>query len=266
MKVRLARQKNCHKGENGRLLIVAGSNVYTGSPVFNAMAALKSGIDIVKIITLRRPAEIAASFKPDIITIPVKKYDNKALKIILEESKRHDALLIGGGLERSKGCYRFIRKVIASVDIPMIIDAEAIRALGYYYNVLEGKEFVLTPHANEFLAFTGEEGNFVSVREWAEKVKGVILLKGSQDLISDGTKVVANKTGNPYMAKGGFGDVLAGICAGLVSRKVGLFESACLAAYVNGKAGDLLFNDKGPGMIASEIFDYIPKVLIRKKE
>ncbi|NIQ17392.1 MAG: bifunctional ADP-dependent NAD(P)H-hydrate dehydratase/NAD(P)H-hydrate epimerase, partial [Candidatus Aenigmarchaeota archaeon] len=130
-----------------------------------------------------------------------------------------------------------------------------------------GKNFVLTPHAYEFYHISGKrpKHDILSraklVENFAKKIGSTILLKGAVDIISDGKQTAMNKTGNPYMTTGGTGDVLTGVCGGLLAQGVSQFKAACASAYITGKAGDLAANEKGSGLLATDIIEKIPEVV-----
>ncbi len=258
----------CHKGEFGYVLIVGGGRVYSGSPIFNAISALRSGADLTMIITNRRAADIAANFSPDIIARPLDRdLDIKHTGKIISLSKKFDSLIIGGGLPRDDKSYKAIKELIKKIDLPMVIDAEAIRVVTENKEILKNKKVILTPHTKEFRILTGEKAEpdikdrKEKVKKWAKKIGAVILLKGNIDVISDGEEVFLNETGSPFMTKGGFGDTLAGICGAILARKIDLLESARVAAFINGKAGEMAAEIYGEGLMASDIFKFISKAI-----
>jgi len=257
-----------HKGDFGYVLIVSGSEVYSGPPVFNAVAALRAGADLVNVVGHRRAMDIAATFAPDIIAYPLdSELSLKHVKKIIELSKNFDSLIIGGGLKRDGKTYAAIREIIRQAKLPMVIDAEAVRAIAKNHNILKGKNAVLTPHSEEFRILTGEKvkseinDRKIKIKKWAKILGTTILLKGHIDIISDGQKAVLNKTGSPYMTKGGFGDTLSGICGALLARRLRPFAAATAAAYINGCAGELAAKEYGEGVLASDILCYITKVI-----
>ncbi|MCD6590377.1 MAG: NAD(P)H-hydrate dehydratase [Candidatus Aenigmarchaeota archaeon] len=263
------RPKWSHKGDFGKLLIIGGSKVYTGAPAlaaYSAIAALRSGADIAYVIAPRRAADVIASFSPNLIAEPVGgEYFTKGhLKHVLEVSKKFDAISIGSGLGMRKETQDFVLKFLGKVKKPCVIDADAIKALK---KRRLGKNFVLTPHSYEFYAFSGEKPTYdilnraKMVKKFAKRLDATILLKGAIDIISDGSKVATNKTGNPYMTTGGTGDVLTGVCGGLLAQGVLPFEAACASAYITGKAGDFAAKEKGPGLLATDIIEKIPYVI-----
>jgi NAD(P)H-hydrate epimerase len=261
-----------HKGQFGRLLIVAGSKVHTGSPVFNGMAAMRSGCDLVTIATPWRSADVCANFAPDLITYPLNgDYLSKIhIKEILGLLSDKTALLIGGGLGRDKSVFEAILEIIKAVEIPCVLDAEALRALAGNLNILKGKKAILTPHANEFETLSQEkvsgdiEERKLKAKKFAQEHGVILVLKGHFDVVTDGMLTSINGTGSTLMTKGGFGDTLAGICAGILARGVSLFESASAGTYINGRAGQLACEKYGESVLASDIFEFIPQVIAPK--
>ncbi|MBI4272679.1 NAD(P)H-hydrate dehydratase [Candidatus Uhrbacteria bacterium] len=256
-----------HKGNFGTVLIIGGSARLTGSPTFNAMAALRAGADLAYLIGHPRAMDVASQYAPDLITEPLKsEFIFSSVPHALRRAKGVDAVIIGGSLARTPQTYQAIRNFLSRCVCPMSIDAEAIRALGKNQKILSNKSAILTPHADEFYALTGERvlptvgDRKEKVQRWAKKLGTVILLKGSVDVVSDGTRTHLNRTGTAYMTKGGFGDTLAGICGAILARGIDPFNAACAAAYINGKAGEYASKKYGEGTLASDIFKEIPKV------
>jgi NAD(P)H-hydrate epimerase len=263
------RPKWSHKGDFGRLLIIGGSKTYTGAPALaalGAMSALRAGVDLVLIAAPARAADIIARFSPNLITEPFEGdyFTTKHLKSALALAKKFDAVSIGSGLGTEKETGDFVKKFVSKVKKPCVIDADAIKVLKK--KRLIGK-FVLTPHAYEFSHISGEKPKYdiISraklVKKVAKNMGATILLKGAVDIISDGKQTAMNKTGNPYMTTGGTGDVLTGVCGGLLAQKVPPFKAACASAYMTGKAGDFAAKEKGPGLIATDIIEKIPEVV-----
>jgi NAD(P)H-hydrate epimerase len=265
------REKWSHKGDFGSLLVIGGSKRYSGSPTFNALSAYRSGVDLVTIAAPRRAADIIASFSPDLITYPLEgDYLNEShLDDIFLLAQNSDAVAIGGGLERNEETLTTVKKILKGLTLPCVIDADAIHAVATDKKLLR-ENFIVTPHSNEFYVLTGkkpepdEKKRITLVKEEASKMGCIIALKGHVDVISDGKKIMINKTGNPLMTKGGTGDTLTGICGALLARKVNPFEAACAACYINGLAGDLTAKKFGEGLMASDLINEIPNVIKRK--
>jgi NAD(P)H-hydrate epimerase len=268
VKIYKKRNKEVHKYDFGALLVIGGSRVYSGSPAFNALAALRSGVDIVEIAAPERSANIIASFEPDLITYPLKGdyFSRKHLKEIFKITKNKNACVIGGGLGRKKETFRAVQEFLKKIDLPCVIDADAIYAVAEKKNCLKNN-FILTPHAYEFYILSGEkvekdiEKRKKQVKRIARELGSIILLKGYVDVISDGKKIYLNKTGSPYMTKGGTGDTLAGICGALLARNMKPVDAARLSAYINGKAGELASKKYKESLLASDLIEEIPKVI-----
>jgi len=257
-----------HKGQAGKLLIIGGSLRYSGSPALVALAAIRSGADLTLVAAPKRAADIIASMQPDLITEPLHcnhlcMHDTKHLTKLM---KWADAIVIGGGLDRKKTTYETIRNLLRKTEKPCVLDAEALRAVAGYPSLIR-RNFILTPHENEFEALGGGRPHR-NIKErsrhvggLSDRLKTTILLKGNVDVVSDGKRTALNRTGSPYMTKGGTGDVLAGICGALLARKKEPFEAAGAAAWINGSAGQLASRKIGPGFFVSEMLDFIPKVI-----
>jgi NAD(P)H-hydrate epimerase len=257
-----------YKGQFGRVLVISGSKRYSGSPIFNAMAALRSGADLVTVVGYERAVNIVAGYSPDIITYPLSAELNlEHVSEIFPLSKDFNSLVVGCGLNRDREAYKAVREIIRKTDLPLVIDAEAIRAVSEQVKILKNKKAVLTPHAEEFRILTREKvkpeinDRKEKVEKWAKKLGVVILLKGHVDIISDGSETALNKTGSPFMTKGGFGDTLSGICGALLARGIKPFEAAKAAAYINGRAGRLASKKYGESILASDVFEFLPKVV-----
>jgi len=268
-KIYLPRPDWSHKGNFGHVLVIGGSRKYSGSPAFAALAAYRSGSDLVTIAAPERAANTIATFSPDMITEPLDgDYLNpKHLKPILEIAKSADSVVIGGGIERRPETFSLVHSLLTSVKIPCVIDADAVQAVVNSPVILFGRPFVITPHQREFQALTREDPTLEInhrteiVKLFAQRLRTTILLKGHTDIISDGEKTFHNNTGNPNMTKGGTGDTLAGICGAILGMKFDPLTAACAAAYINGAAGDLASKEKGPGLLASDLLDKIPLVI-----
>ncbi len=269
-KIYKKREKWCHKYDFGNLLIIGGSKLYSGSIIFNALAAYRAGCDVVTIVAPERAANIAASYLPEIIAYPLncEYFSLKVLDEVLEFVKGKDAIVIGGGMTKRDEVIEFIIEFLKRINLPCVIDADAIYAVSKDLKILKEK-FVLTPHAYEFYLLSKEkvENNIKDrikkVKEFINKsnVKSVLVLKGYIDIIAQKNKIALNKTGSVYMTKGGTGDTLAGILGALLARKVDPFLAACAACYINGKAGELAAKKYGESMLASDLINEIHNVI-----
>lgn len=257
-----------HKGQNGRLLVIAGGP-YTGAPALVGFGALGIGVDLVHIATPALAATVVASYSPTFIVHPLVGHRllREDLRQIQEITSRVDAVAIGPGLGDVEGTLDAIREIVRSLSIPIVIDADAIKAVGADPRCLAGKKAVLTPHSREFQTLTGKslpdppEERAGIVRDAAELLGATILLKGPVDIVSDGARLKFNYTGNPGMTVGGTGDVLCGVTAGLIAKGMSPFDAARLAAFANGAAGDLAFEDKSYGLTSVDVADNLGRVL-----
>lgn len=257
-----------HKGDYGYVLVIGGSHTYSGSPIFNAVGALRAGADCVFVRGHSRAMDIAAAYTPDLITIPFPgEFNVVAAREVMNELSRYQALVIGCGLERNEETFVAIRTLVEKCDIPMVLDAEAIRAIAGHTEILKGKKVVLTPNSEEFRILTDEEvwadeeDRKKKVKTWAHKLGVIVHLKGHFDIASDGDRVLVNVAGTANMTKGGFGDVLAGITGGLLARGVEPLHAAFISAYLNGRAEELALEKFGEGVLASDILPYIPQAI-----
>ena len=271
------RSKDSKKYDFGLLIVIGGSDFYSGSPALSAMAAFKSGVDMVRIIAPKRAADIIAGFSPNFAAYPLEGnwLTKKHLATLLsmtesakEVSRGNTAVVIGGGMGRSPETQEAILEYLSQVSVPVVIDADAIHALGKKPEIVAGKPFLITPHTYEFFILTGreiyklsEEEKINAVKEEAARLQVTILSKGPIDIISDGNEVALNKTGSPLMTVGGMGDTLAGIAGALIARGVSVFDTACAAAYINGLAGASAGKKLGESVMATDLIDEISNVL-----
>ena len=271
------RPTGAHKYNFGHLLVIGGSKLYSGSPAFAALAAYRAGVDLVTVVAPRRAADTIASFSPDLITYPIENdfFTPDHLSEVENFLENKDAVVIGGGMGREFETLEFIRRFLARLELPAVIDADALHAVegksayqeSAEASMFEERNFILTPHAYEFYVLTGrrlpedEAERIEIVKEAAAGLETIILEKGNPDIISDGTRIAVNRTGNPFMTVGGTGDTLAGICGAYLAFGLDPFTAACAGAYVNGRAGDLTTEDLGPSLLASDLLDYIPQAI-----
>jgi NAD(P)H-hydrate epimerase len=261
-------KKDSHKGDNGRLLIIGGGP-YSGAPALAGLAAYRMGVDLVHIATPKKTYKIIASYSPNFIVhkLSDKILVNDDLEEVLSLLDRIDAVIVGCGIGDHPDTSSAVINFIKVCEKPMVIDADAIKAVSNELGILKGKTGVITPHAREFQILTGvkvspdlnERGK--QVRDFAHKTGFTVLLKGEMDMISDGQYLKLNKTGNPAMSVGGTGDVLAGLVGGMLSKGESPFSSARIGAFTNGTAGDMAFRDLGYSMMATDIINKVPIVL-----
>lgn len=242
-------QKDSHKGQNGSVLIVGSNPDYIGAVVFAARAALSRRIDLVYIIAPESSAAIIKQYSPEFIVRGVRGdvLSMDAYDEIMELEKRVDAILIGSGSGTSQETGELFRKILANVEKPVVVDADALKVI----NTDDlSQNTVVTPHAHEFKELFSLdvpeklEDKVELLTELSEKHGCQILLKGIIDVITSSDDYKLNRTGNQGMTKGGTGDLLAGLTLAL-STKVSTFEAAYLASFILGSACDKLLEEKG---------------------
>lgn len=271
------RPKEVKKYDFGLMVVIGGSDFYSGSPALSALAGFRAGVDMVKILAPKRAADIISSFSPNLAAYPLegKWLNREHLADLLSNveaaravSSGKTSVVIGGGMGRTEETQEVILEFLSQVSVPVVIDADAIHAVGKKPEAISGKNFLITPHSYEFFVLTGkkvyqlpESEKIKIVQEEAQRLGATILLKGATDIISDGEEVALNKTGTPYMTKGGTGDSLAGICGALMARGLDAFTAAQAAAYINGKAGEIASSKLKEGMLATDLIDAIPEAI-----
>jgi len=265
------------KYDFGLVLVIGGGEFYTGSPALSAMAAFQAGCDMTIVFSPKRAADIVASFSPDLAAFPLEgdHLEEKHLPTLLAQteaakavSRGNVAVVIGGGAGRSEETQKTIFDYLSQIDIPAVIDASAIHAIGERPEMIKGKPFLITPHTFEFFVLTKREIYQLSyeekvkaVQEEAARLETTIFLKEKPDIISDGKEVALNRSGSPYMSVGGTGDVLAGVCGALLSRGISPFLAAQAAAYINGRAGEKAAEKFKEGLLATSVISEIASVL-----
>jgi hydroxyethylthiazole kinase-like uncharacterized protein yjeF len=266
------RSPEAHKGEFGRLLVIGGSETFSGAPTLVAMAAYRTGTDLVFVAAPEKTAIAISSVSPNLITLklPGENLSSSHIRLLREHLERASALAIGPGLGMNRQTVLAVRRIVALAiqrRKPMLLDADALKALGVIRKRMFDGSTVVTPHAGEFQAISGKAPSRDSkmrseeVREFASRSGAIVVLKGHTDVISDGVRLKLNNTGNPGMTVGGTGDVLSGLVAGLMAQGVDSFRAAVAGAFVNGAAGDLAEEEYGDHLVPTDILEHIPKIL-----
>ena len=256
------RGRETNKNDYGRVLAVCGAEGYTGAAYFAAQSAVRTGSGIVTLCVPKQIYPILAVKLNEPVIVP---YDPERPGI-LERAARADALLIGCGLGQSPAMKCLVPELISCAGCPTVIDADGINALAGHIDVLRSasQPLILTPHAGEFARLTGMEPTPAFAAAFAADTGTTVLLKGYHSTIHtpDGGsfRVMA---GNPGMAKGGSGDVLAGCILSLLGQRVlPVTESVCAAAYLHSRAGDLCASALGEyGMTPTDLIAFLPEAL-----
>jgi len=329
------RQENSHKGDYGKVLIIAGSENMIGAPALAALAALRTGSGLCRIATVKEALPFVLGICPCATGYPINPRDIKGL---LEFAEQHDAVAVGPGLGIGTTTKRIVLELLERHSGPLVFDADALNVL----STLEASEWpkrrdwgnvVLTPHMGEFMRLMAavmkrggtlgtaaaealdpakqeaatpagpkslvtedddapstadgvpldlpeEESvqTLVAAPQTAPVPEGpdrsalaellsrgtgcVVLLKGHNTIVADGTRIAVNQTGNPAMATGGSGDVLTGVIASLLGQGFATPQAALLGAHIHGRAGDLAAEAIGPaGLLATDIIQMLPKAI-----
>src|SRR6266567_3283358 len=265
------RPATAHKGDYGRLLIIGGSENFTGAPAFSALAATKCGTDLVYVASPAKTAEIIASYSPDLITIKLSgdHLNPRALPELVKWTTTADALVLGPGIGLHDETVDAVKKLITEAgeqNKPMVLDADALKIFGRRKRRLKTPT-VMTPHAGEFAAVAQRKpGDSLELKveaavQLAKEVEATVVLKANIDIIADTNRLRLNKTGNPYMTVGGTGDILTGIIGAFLSQKADPFRAAVAGAFLNGLAGDMLMKEKGPTVTPLALVDHIPRAI-----
>ena len=264
------RDPYAHKGKFGKLLLLCGSRGYTGAAALAVMGALRSGAGLVFLGVPESIYAIEAVKLTEAIVFPLPDEGGKlsaaAIPEILERLPKLDAVLIGPGLGQSEGTTEVAKAVLQSFAGPVVVDADGINVLSRHKDILRGRTAptILTPHDGEFARLGGviSDDRTASARTLAGDLGSIVLLKGHETVITDGEIVYVNHTGNPGMAVGGSGDVLAGIIVSLLGQGIKPLEAAACGAWLHGAAGDRCADKLGQyGMLPSDMVEALPRLL-----
>ncbi len=267
-----SRPTRSHKGDFGRLLIIAGSRGMTGAAVLSAYSALRTGAGIVTLATAHTERAVAASFYPEIITEALESEDgiisSSAIDKILCLAQGKDAIVFGPGLGKSAHILTILQSLLTSYSGTLVIDADGLNALSQNIEILKNRtcKLILTPHPGEMARLTDKPTSFIQknrlevAREFSQKHKLCLVLKGNETIVAreDGTFFL-NPTGGPGMATAGTGDVLAGTIAALSGQGLSPFDAAKLGVFLHGLAGDeAAARLGGHGIIATDVANELP--------
>ena len=259
-----------HKGNFGKLLLLCGSRRYTGAAFFAAMGALRSGAGLVFLGVPESIYGIEAVKLNEPVIFPLPDAGGRlsadAVPEILTRLPQMDAALVGPGLGQSEGTLAVVRAVLENAQCPVVVDADGINVLSAHRDLLRGRKLptILTPHDGEFARLGGVigEDRMSAAAALAEELGCVVLLKGHETCITDGTDGYLNPTGNPGMAVGGSGDVLAGVITALLGAGLPPLEAAACGAWLHGAAGDRCAAELGQyGMLPTDMLSALPRLM-----
>ena len=259
-----------HKGSFGKVLLLCGSRGYTGAAYLAAMGALRSGAGLVFLGVPEGIYEIEAIKLNEPVVFPLPDREGKlsslGLPEILDRVKKMDAVLLGPGLGQSEGVFRIVKAVLETAACPIVLDADGINVLAGHRDILRGRTYptILTPHDGEFARIGGPVGEdrMASAAALAGDLGCIVLLKGHRTCVTDGMEYYLNSTGNPGMATGGCGDVLAGMIVSLLGQGIEPVKAAACAAWLHGAAGDVCAQKLGQyGMLPTDMLEELPRLM-----
>ena len=263
------RPPGSHKGQNGRVLVVGGSNVYHGAPILASLAALRSGADLVYTAVPSANAAATRSASPDLIVVPMadQKLTRGAARKLLGHvpAGLHSAAVGMGIAVRDRGALSLLARSLLDADAGLVLDGGAL--LPEVLKPIAGSRTVVTPHQGEFRRLFGEDApqgaaeRIAAVARMARRHEIAVLLKGPTDIVSDGERTFVHRGGVPAMTVGGTGDVLSGLLAGLLARSRRPAEAAAAAVFFNGLAGKALQKAMGTHIVASDLLGKIPAAM-----
>jgi len=264
------RKQDAHKGNFGRVLLLCGSVGYTGAAAMAAMAAARCGSGLVYLGVPQSVYPILAAKLDVPMVFPLPDdggmFSSAAVTEILKRLPQMDAVLIGPGIGQSDGTHSCVRAVLENARCPVVVDADGINVLRHHIDILRESTcpVIVTPHPGEFVRLGGSAvlPREEAAKKLSQELNCICVLKGSGTVVTDGTAVFVNTTGNPGMAVGGSGDVLAGMLTSFVGQGVSPLEAAKLAVYLHGKAGDLCAETLGQyAMLPTDMIDTLCRLL-----
>jgi ADP-dependent NAD(P)H-hydrate dehydratase len=264
------RARNAHKGDFGKILVVAGGVGMSGAAALVGKAALRTGSGLVRVAVPKSILPIVASLEPCYTTIPLAEDDKgriagKAINAILDAAADNDVLAFGPGVGITRGVSTVLAMLLEQSGLKLVVDADGLNNLAKlkdWPSKCKAK-LILTPHPGEMKRLWDSlfrtplpiDRNEQAV-ELSQKINAVVVLKGAGTIVTDGTHMYVNTTGNPGMATAGSGDVLTGVITSLYGQGFDAFEAAVLGVYVHGLAGDIAAAHRGEiSLIATDIID-----------
>ncbi len=264
-----SRKINSRKGDNGVVLVIGGSYIYHGAPVLASLAAIKAGADLVYTAVPKIIVDPIRSYSPNLIVIPLmdpKLTRGTVNKLLGSIPTSIDAVTLGMGSKiEDKISLQILISKLLDRGIRLSLDAGSL--IADILPLLHDNNVVVTPHSGEFKRLFGlipplQLTDRISIVEkLANQNSIVILLKGSIDIISDGTNTYINQKQTPSMTVGGTGDILSGLVATMLAKNKNPLEAASVAVFINGKAGELAQNKYGCHIIATDLIDMLPHAM-----
>jgi NAD(P)H-hydrate epimerase len=272
------RPPGAHKGDFGHVLVIAGSLGKSGAAILAASGALRTGAGLVTVATPAPALPLVAAGRPELMTEPLPvsgsgDLGGEALDRILALARERDAVVLGPGLGQEAATRELVRRFVGQCPVPLVVDADGLNALsggpGDAAERLRGARAIVTPHPGEMARLSGSSvaqvqgARLEAARSFAARSGAVVVLKGQRTIVAEPAgRAAVNPTGNPGMATGGTGDVLAGMLGALLARGCPLWLAATAGVFVHGSAGDHACARLGPeSLLAGDVVDALPEAL-----
>jgi hydroxyethylthiazole kinase-like uncharacterized protein yjeF len=263
--LRPGRDPRSHKGDHGEVLVVGGGP-YTGAPALAARSALRAGADLVRVACPHPVARALQGYSENLIVRPFEgeRFAPGNVDTVAALATGHDTVVLGPGLGDATATLDAAGQLLSGLGGTVVVDADALQVVP---EVETDATLLCTPHQGELRAMGGETaadptGRADLAEAFAAELGHTLLVKGAQDVITDGERTRRNRTGNAGMTVGGTGDVLAGAC-GALAAVLDPHAAACVAAFANGRAGDIVVAERGHGLVATDLVDALPQALRR---
>jgi len=260
-----------HKGTFGTVLVVAGSRGMSGAAVLSGSSAVRGGAGLVRVACPSDIQAVVASGNPCYLTSGLYRAEDADgyASQVMEVAEVADVVAVGPGMGQTGAVPILVRRLVDG-DKPLVIDADGLNVLSPIPEGLRDRKAptVLTPHPGEFARLTNTTTAQVQANRlnmaigFAQQWHAVLVLKGQHTIVTDGSRVFVNGTGNPGMATGGTGDVLTGLIAALIGQRMSAFDAAVLGTWVHGRAGDLAAESVGQtALCATDVLSHLPLAL-----
>ncbi len=271
------RSPQAHKGDNGRVLVVGGSVGMTGAIALSARAAMRAGAGWTLAAIPASLNDVLEVKLTEELTAPSPETAERSLSLaaiepLLARAAEADVVALGPGLSRHADSLELARRLIARLECPVVLDADGLNAFAGKADLFAARSapLVLTPHLGEMQRLCGlppaelERARIDRAREWAQRWRCVVLLKGAPTVTaSPEGQVTVNPNGNPGMASAGMGDVLTGLIAGFIAQGLSAYDAARLGAYVHGLAGDVAAGVKGQhSLVAGDVLESVSDAMV----
>lgn len=274
------RTADAHKGDFGKICIIASSIGMSGAAALAGRAALRAGAGLVRVAVPKSILPIVASIEPAFTTIPLAedgagRISARAINTILDAVNENDALAFGPGVGVSGGLRSVLETLIKQEQLRLVIDADGLNNLSKmkgWPDKLKAS-LILTPHPGEMKRLWSgllreqlPHDRQQQATQLAQRTKTIVVLKGAGTVVTDGQKIYINKTGNPGMATAGSGDVLTGVITALIGQGLSNFDSAVLGTYIHGLAGDIAAGKIGQvSLMTTDIIQSLPDAFLKNK-